>query len=172
MCFIFQEQEIQRLSAEIESLKHPQNLEASQRLEELREENARLKYRLNILKRVRDRHSDTIQIKNRGTFYVEVAVVSSESSGRKSLQLSVHDQHQPAAGADLRCGHQSFLPRLGEPAAGPGAQPAGQVWRLPVQQCHGHGPGESAPDRRACAGFQDTCVFINRDVLTLCTSCL
>lgn len=48
-----QEQEIQSLTAEIESLKNPQNLNASKRLEELREENARLKYRLNILKRVR-----------------------------------------------------------------------------------------------------------------------
>lgn len=168
MCFILQEQEIQRLSAEIESLKHPQNLEASQCLEELREENARLKYRLNIIKRVRDGHCDTMRIENRGSFYVDaVAVVSSESSGRKSLQLSVHDQHQPAAAADLRCGHQSFLPRHGEPAAGPGAQPAGQVWRLPVQQCHGHGPGESAPDRRPCAGLdrllvssQDACVCV------------
>nr|XP_046265712.1 arginine--tRNA ligase, cytoplasmic [Scatophagus argus] len=46
-----QEQEIQRLSAEIESLKNPQNLNSSSHLDELREENARLKYRLNILKR-------------------------------------------------------------------------------------------------------------------------
>ncbi|XP_073335980.1 arginine--tRNA ligase, cytoplasmic [Pagrus major] len=46
-----QELEIQSLSAEIESLKNPQNLNASARLEELREENNKLKYRLNILKR-------------------------------------------------------------------------------------------------------------------------
>lgn len=50
--FSFQEREIQSLSAEIESLKNPQNLNASARLEELREENNKLKYRLNILKRV------------------------------------------------------------------------------------------------------------------------
>ncbi|KAM6907260.1 arginine--tRNA ligase, cytoplasmic [Xenentodon cancila] len=49
-----QEREIQSLSAEIESLKNPQNSEnltPSSRLDELREENAKLKYRLNILKR-------------------------------------------------------------------------------------------------------------------------
>ncbi|XP_028277896.1 arginine--tRNA ligase, cytoplasmic [Parambassis ranga] len=46
-----QEQDIRRLSAEIESLKNPQNLSPSPLLDELREENARLKYRVNILKR-------------------------------------------------------------------------------------------------------------------------
>ncbi|GAA6232524.1 arginine--tRNA ligase, cytoplasmic isoform X2 [Lates japonicus] len=46
-----QELEIRNLSAEIESLKNPQNLSSSTRLDELREENAKLKYRLNILKR-------------------------------------------------------------------------------------------------------------------------
>ncbi|KAF6739480.1 Arginine--tRNA ligase, cytoplasmic [Oryzias melastigma] len=46
-----QEREIQSLSAEIESLKNPQNLNLLPRLDELREENAKLKYRLNILKR-------------------------------------------------------------------------------------------------------------------------
>uniref|UniRef100_A0A3Q1C572 Arginine--tRNA ligase, cytoplasmic n=1 Tax=Amphiprion ocellaris TaxID=80972 RepID=A0A3Q1C572_AMPOC len=46
-----QEREIRSLSAEIEILKNPQNLNPSQRLDELREENAKLKYRLNILKR-------------------------------------------------------------------------------------------------------------------------
>ncbi|XP_013859525.1 arginine--tRNA ligase, cytoplasmic [Austrofundulus limnaeus] len=46
-----QEREIQSLSAEIESLKNPQNLGPSPRLDELREENAKLKYRLNVLKR-------------------------------------------------------------------------------------------------------------------------
>ncbi|XP_063341522.1 arginine--tRNA ligase, cytoplasmic [Pelmatolapia mariae] len=46
-----QEQEIQRLSAEIKNLENSQNLSPSPRLEELREENARLKYRLNILKK-------------------------------------------------------------------------------------------------------------------------
>ncbi len=51
--FCFQEREIQSLSAEIESLKNPHNHE-SPHLDELREENAKLKYRLNILKRVSD----------------------------------------------------------------------------------------------------------------------
>lgn len=44
---------IQSLTTEIESLKNPLNLNVSKHLEELREENTRLKYRLNILKRVR-----------------------------------------------------------------------------------------------------------------------
>lgn len=46
-----QEQEIQRLSAEIKNLENSQNLSPSPHLEELQEENARLKYRLNILKK-------------------------------------------------------------------------------------------------------------------------
>ncbi|XP_030649394.1 arginine--tRNA ligase, cytoplasmic [Chanos chanos] len=46
-----QENEIKSLSAEIESLKNPQNVGSLSHLDELREENARLKYRLNILKR-------------------------------------------------------------------------------------------------------------------------
>nr|XP_040037900.1 arginine--tRNA ligase, cytoplasmic [Gasterosteus aculeatus aculeatus] len=46
-----QEKDIQSLSAEIESLKNPQNLSASEHLDELRDKNARLKYRVNILKR-------------------------------------------------------------------------------------------------------------------------
>lgn len=46
-----QEGEIQTLSAEIESLKSPEVLGFSPQLEELREENNRLKYRLNVLKR-------------------------------------------------------------------------------------------------------------------------
>ncbi|XP_068456876.1 arginine--tRNA ligase, cytoplasmic [Clinocottus analis] len=46
-----QEQEIRSLSAEIETLKNPQNLKPSQQLDELRDENTKLKYRLNILKR-------------------------------------------------------------------------------------------------------------------------
>ncbi|MED6234945.1 Arginine--tRNA ligase, cytoplasmic [Ataeniobius toweri] len=46
-----QELAIQSLSAEIESLEKHQNLGPSQRLEELQEENARLKYRLNVMKR-------------------------------------------------------------------------------------------------------------------------
>lgn len=54
LLFYFQEREIQSLSAEIESLKNPQDLSSSPRLDELREENAKLKYRLNILKRVSD----------------------------------------------------------------------------------------------------------------------
>lgn len=52
--YFCQEREIQSLSAEIESLKNPQNLNSSERLDELQEENARLKYRINILKRVSD----------------------------------------------------------------------------------------------------------------------
>lgn len=46
-----QELIIQSLTAEIEGLKNSQNVNALKRLEELREENARLKYRINILKR-------------------------------------------------------------------------------------------------------------------------
>ncbi|XP_053297160.1 arginine--tRNA ligase, cytoplasmic [Pleuronectes platessa] len=46
-----QEQEIRTLSAEIESLKNPQSLSPSPHLEQLRDENTKLKYRLNILKR-------------------------------------------------------------------------------------------------------------------------
>ncbi|XP_076835896.1 arginine--tRNA ligase, cytoplasmic isoform X1 [Brachyhypopomus gauderio] len=45
-----QEREIKSLSAEIERLKHPQDF-TSEGLDELREENSRLKYRLNILKK-------------------------------------------------------------------------------------------------------------------------
>lgn len=48
-----QEREIRSLSAEIDSLKNPQNLSSSPHLDELREENTKLKYRLNVLKRVR-----------------------------------------------------------------------------------------------------------------------
>uniref|UniRef100_A0A673XQD8 Arginine--tRNA ligase, cytoplasmic n=1 Tax=Salmo trutta TaxID=8032 RepID=A0A673XQD8_SALTR len=46
-----QEQDIHSLTAEIESLKNPQSLGLSSHLDGLREENAKLKYRLNILKR-------------------------------------------------------------------------------------------------------------------------
>ncbi|XP_034078960.1 arginine--tRNA ligase, cytoplasmic [Gymnodraco acuticeps] len=46
-----QEQEIKSLSAEVDGLKNPQNLSPSPRLEQLRDENAKLKYRLNVLKR-------------------------------------------------------------------------------------------------------------------------
>lgn len=46
-----QEGEIQALSAEIDSLKSPEVLGFSPHLEELREENNKLKYRLNVLKR-------------------------------------------------------------------------------------------------------------------------
>ncbi|KAM4620810.1 arginine--tRNA ligase, cytoplasmic [Polymixia lowei] len=46
-----QEREIRCLSAEIDSLRNPQSLDPSPQLNELREENARLKYRLNILKK-------------------------------------------------------------------------------------------------------------------------
>lgn len=50
----FQEKQIQSLSAEISSLKDSQNPDSSPQLNELLEENARLKYRINILKKVRD----------------------------------------------------------------------------------------------------------------------
>lgn len=46
-----QENEIKALSAEIESLKNPATLVVPNHIEELREENTKLKYRLNILKR-------------------------------------------------------------------------------------------------------------------------
>ncbi|XP_012673798.2 arginine--tRNA ligase, cytoplasmic [Clupea harengus] len=46
-----QENEIRALSAEIESLKNPATLGIPNHTEELREENTKLKYRLNILKR-------------------------------------------------------------------------------------------------------------------------
>ncbi|KAG9351943.1 hypothetical protein JZ751_023194 [Albula glossodonta] len=46
-----QEREIKCLSAEIEKLKNPETHGISSQLNELREENAKLKYRLNILKR-------------------------------------------------------------------------------------------------------------------------
>ncbi|XP_024921228.1 arginine--tRNA ligase, cytoplasmic isoform X2 [Cynoglossus semilaevis] len=48
---LHQEQQIQSLSAELRVLKNPENLSPSPRLDELREENTRLKYRVNILKR-------------------------------------------------------------------------------------------------------------------------
>ncbi|XP_053703744.1 arginine--tRNA ligase, cytoplasmic [Synchiropus splendidus] len=46
-----QEMEICHLNAEIECLKNPENLQPSPRLDELRDENTKLKYRLNVLKR-------------------------------------------------------------------------------------------------------------------------
>lgn len=46
-----QEKQIKTLTAEIESLKKPHSLGATTRLDELRDENTKLKYRLNILKR-------------------------------------------------------------------------------------------------------------------------
>ncbi|CAB1316476.1 unnamed protein product [Coregonus sp. 'balchen'] len=46
-----QEQDIHSLTSEIESLKNPQNLRSFSHLDGLREENAKLKYRLNVLKR-------------------------------------------------------------------------------------------------------------------------
>lgn len=51
---LFQELQIQALSAEIESLKNSQNASSSAELETLMEENSRLKYRFNILNRVSD----------------------------------------------------------------------------------------------------------------------
>lgn len=62
-----------------------------------------------------------------------------------SLQHS-HDQHQPAAAGGFRRGHPGVLPRARRPAARRGAEPAGQVRRLSVQQRHGHGPGGPLPD--------------------------
>lgn len=54
MCFFpFQELQIQALSAEIESLKNSQDPGSSAHLEALVEENGKLKYRFNILNRVR-----------------------------------------------------------------------------------------------------------------------
>lgn len=146
---------IQTLTAEIESLKNQQNLNASKQLEELREENTRLKYRLNILKRVRavnilrldTPHSSTNQEQTAAHGVCVCVCACSVCFGQRASLLSVHDEHQPAATGDLRGGHQDVLPRPGEPTSGPGAQPAGQVWRLPVQQRHGHGPGKSAPKR-------------------------
>ncbi|KAM9788922.1 arginine--tRNA ligase, cytoplasmic [Neosynchiropus ocellatus] len=46
-----QELEIRNLNAEIECLKNPKSLQPSSRLDELRDENTKLKYRLNVLKR-------------------------------------------------------------------------------------------------------------------------
>lgn len=53
-CCCLQELQIQALSGEIESLKNSQNPGSSVRLEELMEENNKLKYRFNILNRVSD----------------------------------------------------------------------------------------------------------------------
>lgn len=50
--FLSQEKEIKSLTAEIDWLKNCSCLEASSDLEQLREENFKLKYRLNILQRV------------------------------------------------------------------------------------------------------------------------
>lgn len=50
--FSLQEKEIKSLTAEIDRLKNCSCLEASPSLEQLREENLKLKYRLNILRRV------------------------------------------------------------------------------------------------------------------------
>lgn len=69
-------------------------------------------------------------------------VSSGAAGGADSLWL-LHAQHQPAAPGDFWPGHQVVLPWTGKPSTGPGAQPAAQVWRLSVQQCHGHGPGQT-----------------------------
>ncbi|KAL4660034.1 arginine-tRNA ligase, cytoplasmic, partial [Arapaima gigas] len=53
LIFFFQEREIKSLSEEIKRLKNPENLGVPSQLGELQVENERLKYRLNILKRVR-----------------------------------------------------------------------------------------------------------------------
>lgn len=52
MPFLSQEKEIKSLTAEIDRLKNCGYLEASPNLEQLQEENLRLKYRLNILRKV------------------------------------------------------------------------------------------------------------------------
>lgn len=106
---------IKSLTAEIEGLKNPQNLNASKRLEELQEENARLKYRINILKRVRAANVPGRDTRRTSTNEEQPAAhdgvyVSSECSGRRSLLLSVHDEHQPAAAGGLRGGHHDLLP--------------------------------------------------------------
>lgn len=137
---------IQTLTAEVESLKNQQNLNASKHLEELREENTRLKYRLNIMKRV----SAGIALGHRtleNSLKNLRVIVFSEYSGRRVSLFSVYDEHQPATAAGLRGGNQDLLSRPRGPAVGPGAQPAGQVWRLPMQQRHGHGPGESSTQK-------------------------
>lgn len=72
---VFQEREIQSLSAEIEGLKNPQNLGPSLRLDELREENAKLKYRLNVLKRVRRRLGPTPGPPIRDTRVDEISLI-------------------------------------------------------------------------------------------------
>lgn len=69
--------------------------------------------------------------------------LSSGTAGRADSLWSLHAQHQPAAPGDFWPGHQDVLPWTGKPSVGPGAQPAAQVWRLSVQQCHGHGPGQT-----------------------------
>lgn len=78
--------------------------------------------------------------------------MSSERAGGASSLQSVHDEHQSAAPGDFRPSHQGFVPRPGRPSTGPRAQPAAQVWRLPVQQCHDYGPGRTA--QSMCAGVQ------------------
>lgn len=52
---------------------------------------------------------------------------------RERLQQQEHDQHQPETSGDLWACHQRGVPRPGGPAALRRAQPAAQVWRLPVQ---------------------------------------
>lgn len=52
--FALQENEIKLLTAEIERLKNFGGLGVSPSLEGLRDENAKLKYRLNFLKKVRE----------------------------------------------------------------------------------------------------------------------
>lgn len=52
MPFLSQEKEIKSLTAEIDRLKNCGCLEASPNLEQLQEENLKLKYRLNILRKV------------------------------------------------------------------------------------------------------------------------
>lgn len=73
----------------------------------------------------------------------DVCLVSfAESSGGEDGVHQDHDEHQPAAPGDLRGGHPRRLPGAGEPSLGCHAQPAAQVWRLPVQQRHGHVTGD------------------------------
>ncbi|RXM32365.1 Protein KIBRA [Acipenser ruthenus] len=58
-----QEREVRSLSAEIEKLKNPETAGFSSHLEGLREENAKLKYRLNILKKINRSDSDSSTLK-------------------------------------------------------------------------------------------------------------
>lgn len=69
MPFPLQEKEIKSLTAEIDRLKNCGYLEESPSLDQLREENLKLKYRLNILRRV-----STLSCVSSNAFFVVVVV--------------------------------------------------------------------------------------------------